>query len=258
MVHATGDRSAREAAVSAGRPLLVLGGRPLLVLAVDGVLLDTLPARAAALRAALQEVGATRVRDDAAVDDLDTIPPARLAGHDWAGAARGLLRATDRPADASADAPADAPFDAPADETLVDIVALAAERAYARALAIVPPLMYLDALARARAASERGVRVVLVSDSTRRAIGKLLDDLADRTLAARVIAADDVRPDARRPLRAVQLAMLAAHRDAAGRAHLVEAAHSAHSAHSAHAAHAHDASATDTDLDTWTPGWPAH
>jgi hypothetical protein len=172
--------------------------RRLLVVAVDGVLADTLPRRAAALDEAMQAITGRGLAGRGGDADV----AARIAGRDWAELARLLAE--------------------PDDETQVDLIALASERAYARHLALGLPPLALAAVARAREAAERGWRVVLRADSSHRAAAPLLEALAERTLAARVLAGDAVRATPARRLCDGQLATLTAAARAAPAARLVE------------------------------------
>ena len=150
-------------------------GRPLLVVAVDGVLADTLPLRTAAFDDAQRAVLGRVVRETSVQD---------VAGLCWAQLACAV-------------APAE-------DVTLIDLLALAAERAFGRSIAAGAPLLHVEAIARTRACAEHGWRVVLRADSSRRAAASLFDALAERTLATRVIAAEDGRASHGELLREVQ------------------------------------------------------
>jgi beta-phosphoglucomutase-like phosphatase (HAD superfamily) len=156
--------------------------RRALVVAVDGVLADTLSRRAEVLYDAMREVGLLAGTSASALVQS-------VAGRDWAGAARAAAGTE-------------------VDETLVDLSALAAERAWHRALALDAPVAHPDAIARCREAAAQGWRVLLRADSTRRAAGPLIDDLAAATDAARVIAGDDVRVTGGRALAGAQYAAL--------------------------------------------------
>jgi beta-phosphoglucomutase-like phosphatase (HAD superfamily) len=138
-----------------------------LIVAVDGVLADTLPMRAAALRAAARELG---------VAIAQPIHEQWIAGRDWADAARALVR------------PAE-----PLDETMIDLLALAAERALHARLGQGAPLLFPALLSRCAEAASQGWRVILRTDSSRRAAGAVLDHLMHETTAWRAVTADEVR-----------------------------------------------------------------
>lgn len=138
-----------------------------LVVAVDGVLADTLPARAAALLAAAQSLGVSL--DVPAHDDW-------IAGRSFAEAARVIVA-----------------HGGAVDETLIDLLALAADRALQQHAARSAPVLFPEALARCAEVAERGWRVMLRSDASRRAAGPLLEHLLTALNATRAIAADDVR-----------------------------------------------------------------
>jgi beta-phosphoglucomutase-like phosphatase (HAD superfamily) len=138
-----------------------------LIVAVDGLLADTLPARTAALQSAAQSLGVS----------LD-VPPQ----HDWI-AGRGFAEAA-RAAVARSGV---------LDETLIDLLALAAERTLQQQAAQHAPLLMPDALARCMDSVADGWRVILRSDVSRRSAGPLLEHLLTALNAARAIAADDVR-----------------------------------------------------------------
>jgi len=169
-----------------------------LIVAVDGVLADTLPMRVAAFRSAAQEL-------DLAV----ALPPneAWIAGLDWADAARAL-----------------SPTGVPPDETMVDLVALAAERALHARLRQGTPFVFPEQLARCTAAAMQGWRVILRTDGSRRAAGAVLEHLMAETTAMRAVAADDAHSaSAGRPMLQRQYARIAPLLHATPVAHAVEA-----------------------------------
>jgi phosphoglycolate phosphatase-like HAD superfamily hydrolase len=138
-----------------------------LVVAVDGVLADTLSARTTALQAAAQSLGLSlnAPRDDTWIAGLSFSEAARVVtAHDSA-----------------------------VDETLLDLLALAADRALQQHAAQSAPVLFPDALARCAEAVEHGWRVMLRTDASRRAVGPLLEHLLTSLNATRAIAADDIR-----------------------------------------------------------------
>jgi phosphoglycolate phosphatase-like HAD superfamily hydrolase len=135
-----------------------------LIVAVDGVLADTVPQRAAALHSAARTLELT----------LSSPPHARWpAGLSLAEAARAALERDD--------------------ETLIDLLALAAERALRQQLGATAPLLHPEAVAQCAELVSAGWRVVLRTDGARQSAGPLLEHLITATGASRACAADDVR-----------------------------------------------------------------
>ncbi len=141
-------------------------GRPTLIVAVDGVLVDSLPLRRDALAEAARTVGLAALA-------ASVCSNATVAGRSWREAAR-LLAGPD------------------VDETLLDLTALAAERALQARLAREAWLLIPEGIEHCQAAVERGWRVLLRADTTRRAAGPLLEFLMTETGAARCSAGDDL------------------------------------------------------------------
>lgn len=132
-----------------------------------------------------------------------------------------------------------------ADDTLLDLLHLAADAEHARLLRDQPPALEMASVVRTRGLAERGWRVVLRSDATRRAAGSLLALLQEETLAWRIVAADDVRDDRMRRLQAVQYALMSPWRAAASSAWREEMAVIAEEGRSAR-----------PDESPWCEGWP--
>ncbi len=138
-----------------------------LIVAVDGVLADTLSVRVAALQSAADSLGVTLAL------------PARprwIAGLSLAEAARASTAESRE-----------------ADETMLDLLALAAERSLQQRAAESAPVLFQDTVAQCAEAAAHGWRVLLRTDATRHASGPLLEHLLSETNASRAIAADDVR-----------------------------------------------------------------
>jgi len=138
-----------------------------LTVAVDGVLADTLPARVAALQAAAESLGVTLALPK---------QPRWIAGLGFAEAAR-----------ASTEESGDV------DDTMIDLLALAAERSLQQHVAASAPVLFQHTLALCAEAATHGWRVILRTDATRHTTGPLLEHLLSETNASRAIAADDVR-----------------------------------------------------------------
>jgi hypothetical protein len=152
------------------------GARATLVMAVDGLLVPTLAARATVLHEAARAVGLP----------LGTQrEPAWYAGRDWAEMAR-LLVARD------ANETLIDPVASDAHETLIDLVALLAERRWGERLRAGLPTTDAAAMARAQAAVLAGQRVILRADTTRRAGAMLFELLVTATACSRLVAGDDV------------------------------------------------------------------
>lgn len=135
-----------------------------LVVSVDGVLADTLLARQRALVDSALEVGL--------VDAVPELPVHWIAGRSWREAARQLTGSAD-------------------DETLLDLTALAAERAWTQSLSHGLPVVEPEALRRCKQAAEHGWRVILRADSTRRSASALFDVLEEESGAVRTLTGDD-------------------------------------------------------------------
>lgn len=137
-----------------------------LIVAVDGVLADTLSGRVAALQSAAHSLGVTLA--------LPT-KPRWIAGLGFAEAARASTVEAGN-----------------VDETMIDLLAHAAERSLQQQAAESAPVLFQDTLAQCAEAAAHGWRVILRTDATRRAAGPLLEHLLTETNGARAIAADDV------------------------------------------------------------------
>lgn len=138
-----------------------------LIVAVDGVLADTLSVRVNALQTAAQALSVTLA--------LPT-QPRWIAGLSFAEAARAATVGS-----------------AVVDETMIDLLALAAERAMHQHAAESAPVLFQDTVAQCAEAASHGWRVLLRTDAARRVTGPLLEHLLSETNASRAIAADDVR-----------------------------------------------------------------
>jgi hypothetical protein len=184
----------------------------LFVVAAEALLAHGLSLRAQAMQRALQQLEApARAR----VDAVD------VYGRSWRDIARVVCGVMD--------------------ETQCDLLHLCADAEHARLLREQPPLLDVTSVAQVRQVAERGWRVVLRSDATRRAAGEVLDILAAETLAWRVVRADDVRDDGVRRQLHRQYALMAPWREAASDAWRLEP----------------DVAASRLDAGAdWRTGWP--
>ena len=153
-----------------------------LVVAVDGVLADTLLVRQAALEEAVLSVGLLHA--------MPELPVNWIAGRSWSEAIRALptLLSQRRGNTLEASLHSDNPF---ADQTLLDLAEHAAESVYAREVAKRTPVLEMSAVEQCVEAVERGWRLILRADSTRRSSDELMRFTEEQTGASRVISGDD-------------------------------------------------------------------
>jgi len=138
-----------------------------LIVAVDGVLADTLSVRVGALETAARALAVTLALP---------ATPRWIAGLSFTEAARAATIGS-----------------ADVDETMIDLLALAAERAMQQHAAGSAPVLFQDTVAQCAETAAHGWRVILRTDAPRRIMGPLLEHLLSETNASRALAADDVR-----------------------------------------------------------------
>jgi hypothetical protein len=141
-----------------------LRARGALVVAVDGILADTLGSRRDALVAGAHAVELLR--------ETPLLPHDLMAGRSWSEAVRLLPGIPD-------------------DDTLLDLAAHAAEREWTQVMSTGLPNIDTAVLQRCRSAVEKGWRLILRAESTRRSSAGLFSWLEEETGAVRVISGDD-------------------------------------------------------------------